>query len=234
MTRSRENEILSYLEMCRREHLSLQRGMNFAAGKGYSIILMSQRPGAPYVDQIADGGSTLIYEGHDVPRSDATPRPKTINQQEFAPSGKRTENGKFRLAADEFKKKTRPAERVRVYEKIRDGIWSYNGLFHLTDSWTETQETRIVFKFKLLLVDDDTPNPPGEPPARLQDHRIIPSSVKIAVWKRDGGACVMCGVKDNLHFDHVIPHAKGGASTTAENVQLLCSRHNLEKRDRIV
>jgi hypothetical protein len=37
------NEIIPYLEMCQREGLSLQRGMNFQAGKGYSIILMSIR-----------------------------------------------------------------------------------------------------------------------------------------------------------------------------------------------
>jgi hypothetical protein len=35
---------------------------------------------------------------------------------------------------------------VRVYEKIRTGIWSYNGVFHLTDSWQERDEHRTVFK----------------------------------------------------------------------------------------
>lgn len=62
---------------------------------------------------------------------------------------------------------------------------------------------------------------------------MIPSTVKIEVWKRDGGKCVQCGAKDELHFDHILPFSKGGTSLTVDNVQLLCARHNLEKRDRI-
>ena len=57
--------------------------------------------------------------------------------------------------------------------------------------------------------------------------------VKRAVWKRDAGRCVECGSEDNLHFDHVLPYSKGGSSLVAENVQLLCARHNLAKSDRI-
>jgi 5-methylcytosine-specific restriction endonuclease McrA len=44
---------------------------------------------------------------------------------------------------------------------------------------------------------------------------------------------VKCGSDDNLHFDHIIPWSRGGTSLTAQNVQLLCARHNLEKHDRI-
>ncbi len=51
--------------------------------------------------------------------------------------------------------------------------------------------------------------------------------------KRDGGKCTKCGSTDDLHFDHIIPWSKGGSSSTAENVQLLCERHNLQKHDRI-
>ncbi|HNW58938.1 MAG TPA: HNH endonuclease [bacterium] len=43
----------------------------------------------------------------------------------------------------------------------------------------------------------------------------------------------MCGAEDELHFDHIVPFAKGGTSLTAANVQLLYARHNLAKRDRI-
>jgi len=31
-----------------------------------------------------------------------------------------------------------------------------------------------------------------------------------------------------------VPYAKGGTSRVAENIQLLCARHNLEKSDDIV
>lgn len=74
------NEIISYLEMCQREGTSLQRGMNYGLGESHSVILMSVRPNAPYNDRIEDDGTTLIYEGHDVPRSTTTPNPKNVNQ----------------------------------------------------------------------------------------------------------------------------------------------------------
>ncbi|NGZ96803.1 MAG: hypothetical protein CV089_11890 [Nitrospira sp. WS110] len=48
--------------------------------------------------------------------------------------------------------------------------------------------------------------------------------------KRDGGKCCVCDAMDELHFDHILPFSKGGTSLTAENIQLLCARHNLQKR----
>jgi hypothetical protein len=44
----------------------------------------------------------------------------------------------------------------------------------------------------------------------------------------------MCGASDDLHFDHDLPFSLGGTSITADNVQLLCARHNLAKHDAIV
>ncbi len=226
------NDILSYIEMCRRESLSLQKGMNFRAGADYSIILMSQRPNAPYRDRIEDEGATLIYEGHDEPRRAGGPDPKLIDQPAQTVRGTLTENGKFVEAARRFKSKEALPQRVRVYEKIRDGIWSYNGLFLLVDAWVEHDGRRDVYKFKLSAARDDTPLPDGES-VELEMTRLIPSAVKLAVWQRDHGRCVTCGATDNLHFDHIIPYSKGGTSLRAENIQLLCARHNLEKRDRI-
>jgi len=63
--------------------------------------------------------------------------------------------------------------------------------------------------------------------------RIIPSTVKKAVWERDKGRCVMCGATDELHFDHDLPYSKGGTSITADNVKILCARHNLRKSSKI-
>ena len=218
--------------MCQREGLSLQRGMNFRAGDGYSIILMSQRPNAPYRDRIEDDGAPLIYEGHDEPKRDGLPDPKSVDQAAETARGTLTENGKFYHAAQQFVQGTSLAERVRVYEKIQAGIWSYNGLFHLVDSWIEHDGRRHVYKFKLTATDDDTPAAEAVTPD-LESTRLIPSAVKLEVWRRDGGRCVTCGATDNLHFDHIIPYSKGGTSLLAENIQLLCARHNLAKRDRI-
>ncbi len=62
--------------------------------------------------------------------------------------------------------------------------------------------------------------------------RHIPDSVKRQVWDRDGGRCVRCNAGDYLEFDHIIPHARGGANTVG-NVQLLCRKCNNQKSDRI-
>lgn len=77
---------------------------------------------------------------------------------------------------------------------------------------------------------------PMSPSTNQQDiehSRLIPTTVKIEVWKRDKGKCVKCGSKDNLHFDHIIPYSKGGSSLVAENIQILCARHNLGKKNNI-
>ena len=65
-----------------------------------------------------------------------------------------TQNGLFHQAAQEFKMHNRDALRVRVYEKIKAGIWVYNGVFALEDSWMETIGGRRVFKFQLKLLED--------------------------------------------------------------------------------
>ena len=226
-------EVISYLSMCNQEGVNLQRGMNFRLRGKTSVILMSLRPGAPYADRIEDNGRVLIYEGHDIPRRKGGPNPKSEDQPMFNPSGSLTQNGLFYQAAIDYKNKNCDAELVRVYEKIRNGIWVYNGLFKLVDAWQEESNARKVFKFKLELTDEDIDEPKNES-IEIEHNRIIPTSVKLEVWKRDKGKCVICGSTDNLHFDHIIPYSKGGSSLVAENIQLLCARHNLEKRDQIL
>jgi hypothetical protein len=227
------NEIISYIEMCQREGASLQRGMNFRLGGNHSVILMSVRENAPYADRYEDNGETLIYEGHDVPKNTENPEPKRVDQPERTPGGSLTENGKFHQAAQKFKKNGGSPERVRVYEKLKKGIWSYNGVFHLVDSWQERAEHRQVFKFKLIAVegDEDFTRPVQKD---MPHRRVIPTWVKLEVWKRDGGKCRECSATDELHFDHILPYSKGGTSITPENVQLLCARHNLQKHDKIL
>lgn len=227
------DKVLSYNKMCSREgDVALQRGMNFGLGGNHSVILMSVRPNAPYRDRLEENGTILIYEGHNQPRGHLVPDPYLVDQLERRPTGRLTENGKFHQAAHQFKRGERSPERVRVYEKIRDGIWSYNGVFHLVDSWTENDENRLVFKFKLIAIegDDDFAQPVHVDAER---RRIIPTAVKLEVWQRDQGRCRICNAIDELHFDHIVPFSRGGTSLTAENVQLLCARHNIKKSDHI-
>jgi hypothetical protein len=121
---------------------------------------------------------------------------------------------------------------VRVYEKLRDGVWSYNGMFHLTDSWKERSNGRLVFKFRLEAVEgeEDLSKPI---PREVVPRRMIPTATKLEVWKRDGGRCVTCGATSDLHFDHILPWSRGGSSIDPSNIQILCGRHNLQKSDRI-
>lgn len=63
-----------------------------------------------------------------------------------------------------------------------------------------------------------------------------PRYVNTDVWKRDGGKCVMCGVKVNnrygklatsAEYDHIVPHCEGGKHVL-ENIRLLC--HECHKK----
>ena len=226
------NTIISYYELVGIEKQNLQRGMNYRCSKGHSVFLMSTRSNAPYDDEIAADGRILIYEGHDSDKR-YSKNPKKEDQPRFLPSGKLTDNGKFEKAALDFKNNKRSAEIVRVYEKIKDGIWSFNGVFKLMDSYQKQVNGRSVFKFILQLTDEKIKG--LEEVVELEaDARLIPSEVKAQVWKRDKGKCVQCGSKEHLHFDHILPYSKGGTSRDVRNIQLLCARHNLQKSDRII
>jgi 5-methylcytosine-specific restriction endonuclease McrA len=68
-------------------------------------------------------------------------------------------------------------------------------------------------------------------PARSDRH--IPAHVRREVWKRDGGRCQwplegggICGSTYQVELDHIVPLAKGGAST-AGNLRCACRPHNL-------
>lgn len=228
------NEIISYQDMCSREALSLQQGMNYRPHQPYSIILMSMRRNAPYRDQFLTDGRSLVYEGHDVPRSESAHDPKSVDQVARMPSGTLTQNGQFLLAVDDFKSRRATPRPVRVYEKIHVGIWSFNGLFDLVDAWQENDGRRMVYRFKLQLSETEQALEQGtEAQPAEERRRLIPTGVKIEVWRRDKGKCVVCGSSDELHFDHDLPFSMGGTSLSAKNVQLLCARHNLSKGAKI-
>lgn len=225
------DDIISYAQLVNAELANLQKGMNFGIGRSYSVFLMSLRKGAPYADALDPKTGTLIYEGHDQQRGDLCPDPKEADQPLTTPNGLWTENGKFFRAAIDFKSGLRrDPELIKVYEKLSRGIWSYKGFFELVDANIVHDGTRKVFKFSLKPVEKKALGRIKE----LPHTRLIPTQVKLEVWQRDGGKCVQCGSTDNLHFDHDIPFSKGGSSFTAENVRLLCARHNLQKSDKIL
>ena len=60
----------------------------------------------------------------------------------------------------------------------------------------------------------------------------ISEAVRSEVWRRDGGACVDCGSRERLEFDHIIPVTKGGANTV-RNLELRCESCNRSKGAKI-
>src|SRR2546427_6225834 len=175
------DEILSYWDMCSREGHALQRGMYYRKPPRFSIVLMSQRPGAPYEDSLSQDGTVLTYEGHDVKKGIGIDA-KSTDQPWMFPDGKPTDNKKFAQAIDQ-----QTPSLVRVYEKLKPGIWSDKGLFELSSYEYTISGSRQVFKFTLKL--SDSPDRLGHFVGGEEFTRAIPSWVKQAVYKRDKGQC---------------------------------------------
>lgn len=222
------NQIISYREMCNEEEQEqLQRGMNFALRGGYSVVLMSVKPNAPYADRISEDGLTIFYEGHDVPGD----RQKQENQPLVNPGGTPTQNGLFCKAIDSAKA-NKEFPLVKVYEKLQMGIWTYRGLFEMRDYSIVERGGRRVLEFVFTITEqnlEEAEKHHQRKTINIEQTRQIPGKVKLTVFKRDKGVCVKCGAEDNLHFDHILPYSKGGTSLKEENIQLLCARHNLQK-----
>jgi hypothetical protein len=204
--------------------------MYFRDPPAISVVLMSRRPSAPYVDQLSENGQELEYEGHDA-KKEGNVDPKKVDQPWQMANGRPTENARFARAAEVGGKAFRSPPRVRVYEKLRPGIWSDKGLFNLVGYSYRDQDGRKVFRFDMRLCAE--PDEYLIVADGLSLTRAIPSWVKQTVFKRDKGRCVLCGESDNLHFDHDLPYSKGGTSLLPENVRLLCARHNLAKGARV-
>jgi hypothetical protein len=124
-------------------------------------------------------------------------------------------------------------------------VWIYRDGIYVTERVpSESELEEVTLRIKSLHFQDD------EDLKRLREEvsnfeaiehnletdpvrRSIPDDVKLLVWARDGGACVKCGAKGELQFDHIIPLSRGGGDH-AENIQLLCRSCNLAKGPRLV
>src|SRR5438034_7006823 len=85
------DDIISYHDVVTAEKASLQKGMNYGVGKGYSVFLMSLRENAPYADALDEVTGMLTYEGHDEPERKGGPKPKEVDQPLTTPKGSCTE-----------------------------------------------------------------------------------------------------------------------------------------------
>lgn len=58
----------------------------------------------------------------------------------------------------------------------------------------------------------------------------LPSAwVKMNVWRRDHGRCVLCGGQESVWFDYDVP-PWGGGSVTEQNIRLICERCHRRNR----
>lgn len=148
---AKADDLFSYTAMCAVEGVRLRRGMNFrvksAGGGQRTIILTSERTGAPYGDEFLEDGRVLLYEGHDVPRS-LVPNPKAVDQRLRTVAGGLNENGKFWEAAERYKKGGE-AEVVAVWEKLGKGMWRWRGEYRLVNGWMEERGGRMVVVLRL-------------------------------------------------------------------------------------
>ena len=72
----RPGEIISYIDMCKEEGVSLQRGMNYRLRGGHSVILMSLRKGAPYADRVENEGRHTCIRGSRRSENAIGPKPE--------------------------------------------------------------------------------------------------------------------------------------------------------------
>ena len=223
-------KVISYHQLVINEGgTQVQKGMNFAIKKTYSIVLMSSEKNAPYNDRMLEDG-VIEYEGHDATKNDSYNK-KEVDQPIANKTGTLTENGKFLQASENYKEGKRDPALIKVYRKIRMGVWVDMGFYDLIDGFTKFDGKRNVFRFLLKPNTNEVDEDPKD--IDLLHNRQIPGDVQREVYSRDKGKCRICGSKDNLHFDHILPFSKGGSSKVSSNIQLLCARHNLKKSDKL-
>jgi len=76
---------------------------------------------------------------------------------------------------------------------------------------------------------------PRRQPSATNSARHVPARVRREVWRRDGGRCAFtsddghrCGSTWRLEFDHIVPVARGGASSV-DNVRRSHNAHAAER-----
>tara|TARA_B100000029_G_scaffold178587_1_gene175968 strand:- start:976 stop:1752 length:777 start_codon:yes stop_codon:yes gene_type:complete len=113
------------------------------------------------------------------------------------------------------------ADKPFKIDRKKTGPGTY--FFYKSKLYLAESEEDVINHIKQTELDHSQPNSGRE---------RIPDQTQIFVWNRDDGTCVKCGSRENLAFDHIIPHSLGG-SNSRRNLQLLCDTCNLKKSNKI-
>jgi hypothetical protein len=101
------------------------------------------------------------------------------------------------------------------------------------DIWTRHDLNEAIKLIERL--ESSLPLESVEPPmfeTESIDGKPVPMTpVLRAVMYRDQGRCALCGSRDDLQFDHILPRSHGGADSYG-NLRVLCRSCNLRKSDR--
>lgn len=131
---------------------------------------------------------------------------------------------KFKKTADELVKKLASKEFIGITRSqltafLIDNNISENALSELypMSVWVDYINSKLGFKKSI----------------KTSSRKPLPTGIRLEVFKRDKGKCVICGrgpPEVTLHVDHIIPVSKGGKDTL-DNLRTLCSECNLNKKD---
>jgi hypothetical protein len=121
-------------------------------------------------------------------------------------------------------------ERLRglLRHKIPDGR-----LEKIFKKAAKTLLTRLEHDKNVLPTQTAKPSAPPSLRDGRRGSRVVPRTVKRAVWTRDAGRCAYldphgrrCDSRDALEYDHIVAWADGGRSDSPDNIRLLCRAHN--------
>ena len=153
------------------------------------------------------------------------------------------------LASEAFMEKF---EEVRALLTNKLGKMSYEDVLEVVlDAFLEKQspkrkshrrEKRRQVRTKATREKTNATTSPSQPPKAVvpSEHtRHIPAAVRDKVFVRDKGRCAYigmtgerCGATHGLQIDHIVPYGRGGRNT-ADNLRLLCAKHNRMEAVRI-
>lgn len=126
-------------------------------------------------------------------------------------------------------------EPVQVWRDGRRSLWLFMDSFYWDDDGLGAEDVKALVLQRKRRLEQKLQSARSMMRAEENGRPTrapISTELRRAVFERDGGCCVECGETFDLQYDHILPVARGGA-TTLENLQLLCAECNRRKSDSI-